>query len=72
MATMNGTVLTAHEATIQAAQVEMRVLKVGKKQVTMGLFRQLPLRNIQRDDTGQLLAWPWGRVSQRPPAKPEA
>jgi hypothetical protein len=42
----NGAVLTAHEATIQTAQVEIQVLKVGKKQVTMGMFRQLPYKSI--------------------------
>jgi hypothetical protein len=42
----NGTVLTAHEATIQTAQVAIKVLRMGKKQVTMGMFRQLPVRPI--------------------------
>jgi hypothetical protein len=43
-------VLTAHEATVQTAQVEIRVMKVGKKQVTMGMFRQLPYEDLIRFD----------------------
>jgi hypothetical protein len=39
---LNGKTLTTHEATIQTAQVAIQVLRVGKKQVTMGMFRQLP------------------------------
>ena len=39
-------VITAHVATIQTATVEIQTMKVGKKQVTMGMFRQLPYRQI--------------------------
>ena len=42
----NGAVLTAHEATIQTATIAIQVLRVGKKQVTMGMFRQLPYEQI--------------------------
>jgi hypothetical protein len=39
-------VITAHEATIQTATVAIQTLRVGKKQVTMGMFRQLPYRHF--------------------------
>jgi hypothetical protein len=44
--TGNGAVLTAHEAIIQTASVEIQTLRVGKKQVTMGMFRQLPYKHL--------------------------
>lgn len=34
--------ITIHEATVQSMQVSIHTLRVGRKQVTMGLFRQLP------------------------------
>lgn len=60
---VNGAVLTAHEATIQTAQVEIRVMKVGKKQVTMGMFRQLPHDTLLDPETLQLRGVPWGHVN---------
>ena len=39
-------VITAHAATIQTATVEIQVMRIGKKQVTMGMFRQLPYRTF--------------------------
>ena len=55
-------VLTVHEATVQTVQVEIKVLKVGKKQVTMGLFRQLPLKELVDPRTLKLAGVPWGYV----------
>jgi hypothetical protein len=63
IAMTNGAVLTAHEATVQTAQVEIRVMKVGKKQVTMGLFRQLPLRPITTCPGTLFEGEPWGHVN---------
>lgn len=59
----NGAVLTAHEATVQTVQVEIQVMKVGKKAVTMGLFRQLPHRPVLDVDTLAFQGTPWGRVN---------
>jgi hypothetical protein len=47
--TGNGVALAAHEAIIQTASVNIQTLRVGKKQVTIGLFRQLPY--------GELIEW---------------
>jgi hypothetical protein len=75
---MNGQSLTTHEATIQTAQVEIQVLKVGKKQVTMGMFLQLPHRPlvnwwaiVDAEDQGwwdeesplRVQGLPWGPVN---------
>jgi hypothetical protein len=74
-ATRNGAVLTAQEATIKTAQVEIQVLKVGNKQVTMGMFRQLPYRDLinwlnlpiedlsQANDPTIVRGEPWGHVN---------
>src|SRR6516164_9298276 len=59
----NGTVLTAHAATIHTAQVSIQVLRVGTKQVTMGLFRQLPLAPLLDLDTLAVRGKPWGQVN---------
>jgi len=39
-------IFTTTDVMVQTVQVEIQVLKVGKKQVTMGMFRQLPLRPL--------------------------
>ena len=54
--------VTIREATVQTMQVEIKALKVGKKQVTMGLFRQLPLAPLIDPETVQLHGIPWGHV----------
>ena len=61
--TTNGAVLTAHEATIQTASVDIHTLRVGKKQVTMGMFRQLPLRSITIHPGTDFEGEPWGHVN---------
>jgi hypothetical protein len=55
-------ILTTQEATVQTVQVEIKALKVGKKQVTMGLFRQLPHSRLIDPETVQLRGVPWGHV----------
>jgi hypothetical protein len=71
----NGAVLTAHEAMIQTATVEIHTLRVGKKQVTMGMFRQLPYEELidweelwavsdgYDVDTAFFIGTPWGHVN---------
>lgn len=56
-------ILTVKEATVQTVQVEIKALKVGKKQVTMGLFRQLPYQDLLDVETLQLRGVPWGHVN---------
>ena len=62
--TSNGKVLTAHEATISTAQVEIQTLRVGKKQVTMGMFRQIPYEPLIDLDTMTLRGVPWGHAGR--------
>jgi hypothetical protein len=55
-------ILTTQEATVQTVHVEIQALKVGKKQVTQALFRQLPYEDLLDTDTVQLRGVPWGHV----------
>jgi hypothetical protein len=57
------TTLRIHEATVQTMQVEIQVLKVGKKQVTMGMFRQLPAAPLLSGEELSLRGVPWGHVN---------
>jgi hypothetical protein len=61
--TGNGVALAAHEAIIQTASVNIQTLRVGKKQVTIGLFRQLPCDTLLDPETLQLRGVPWGHVN---------
>lgn len=54
--------ITTKEATIQTFQVEIQTLRVNNKQVTMGLFRQLPLGRLIDNDTVTFNGIPWGHV----------
>lgn len=51
------------EFAIQEQQVTIKVLTVGKKQMTQAFFRQMIDESIFDGDTGALLGTPWGRVS---------
>jgi hypothetical protein len=55
-------ILTTKEVTVQTVQVTIQALKVGPKQVTMGLFRQLPYGELVDPQTVQLRGVPWGHV----------
>jgi hypothetical protein len=54
--------LTAQEATVKTATVEIKALTVSGKQVTMGVFRQL-INEPVIDDWGNLEGIAWGRVN---------
>src|SRR5437660_7947858 len=51
------------EAKIQTVQVAIQALKVGPKQVTMGMFRQLQFAALVDPRTVQLHGVPWGHVN---------
>lgn len=38
--------ISTNEATIQTCTIDVRVMKIGKRQVTLSVFRQLPVRHI--------------------------
>jgi hypothetical protein len=63
---MNKQVLTTNDVTIKQVEVSIKVLKIGNKQVTLAVFRQLPEEQIIDYDTGTFLGQPWGRVNYHP------
>ena len=50
------TPVTSDSFSIDVLSVEIKALKVGKKQVTQALFRQLPQRDIIDEETGEISA----------------
>lgn len=55
--------LTVERAQIAHAQVTIQTLRVGKKQVTQSVFRQLEPRTLLDRETGELHGVLWGRVN---------
>ncbi len=54
--------ITACEASVKTVTVEVKALKVDKKQFTIAMFKQLPYR-YPFDDAGNLLGNVWGYVN---------
>ena len=48
---------------VHTMQVTVRALRIGTKQVTQSVFRQLPKRSVWDDETGQFQGTPWGLVN---------
>ena len=48
---------------VHTLQVTVQALRIGTKQVTQSVFRQLPQRPIWDQETGQILGRPWGFVN---------
>lgn len=57
--------LDASDVTIQTATIEVKVLTIGKRQVTLAVFRQLKSSNIV-SHWGSLIGEPWGQVNYCP------
>lgn len=53
-------------ATIKTASVEIKVLTLNGKQVTLALFRQLPEKSLIDFNTFQLNGIPWGHINYHP------
>lgn len=62
---MTGNQLTPQNATITTATIQVQALTIGKKQVTLAVFRQLQETALIKDD-GNLLGEPWGIVNYHP------
>lgn len=62
---MTRTPLTVHNAEIRTATVEVKTLTISGKQVTLAVFRQLPLEQLLASD-GHLAGEPWGWVNHHP------
>ncbi|MER5504813.1 hypothetical protein ABT052_05715 [Streptomyces sp. NPDC002766] len=57
--------LTPKNATVTTATIEVQALRIGKKQVTQAVFRQLKEEALITDD-GTLKGIPWGTVNYHP------
>ncbi len=62
-------ILTTDDVTIKTLAVEVKVMKIDKRQVTLAVFRQLPEEPILDILTGELIGIPWGRVNYCPDCK---
>ena len=65
--TTNGTppgrLLTTHEAQITTVAIEIKALRIGPKQMTQSVFRQLPVADVIDPKTGLVQGTPWGKVN---------
>jgi hypothetical protein len=55
--------ISTHDARITTVQVEIQALKIGRKQMTLSIFRQLPLDDLVDYATTHLRGVPWGWVN---------
>jgi hypothetical protein len=55
--------ITITDASIKQVAIEVKVIKIDNKQMTLAVFRQLPERPIIHEGTGELTGLPWGRVN---------
>ena len=55
--------ITAEEALIRTATVEIKAITISGKQMTLAVFRQLEEESIIDFDSGMLVGVPWGRVN---------
>lgn len=60
---MTRQVLTTNDVAIKQVTIEVKVLKIGNRQVTQAVFKQLPYRSIIDPKTYTLRGIPWGRVN---------
>lgn len=60
---MTKQVITTNDVAIKQVEVSIKVLKIGNKQVTQAVFKQLPEEPVIHPDTGALQGEAWGRVN---------
>ncbi|KFF96915.1 hypothetical protein IQ62_33900 [Streptomyces scabiei] len=63
---MTGKQLTPQNATITTATIQVQALTIGKRQVTLAVFRQLEDEDIIKPLDAGLAGEPWGRVNYHP------
>jgi len=59
----NGRRITTHEATVKTAAVEIKVLSLSGKQMTLAVFRQLKRERLLEWVSVELRGVPWGLVN---------
>jgi len=58
-----GVVINVEEAVIQTASIQIQMLTIDRRKVTLSLFRQFQKRDVVSRETGELLGMPWGLVN---------
>lgn len=58
----NGSKLTTREVTIQTVDISVQAMRIGPKQVTLALFRQLVHAEVFDLESGLWNGQPWGWV----------
>ncbi len=61
--------ITITDASIKQVSIEVKVIKIDNKHMTLAVFRQLPEKPILDVLTGELTGTPWGRVNYCPDCK---
>jgi len=56
-------IITTEDVSINTATIEVKVMKIGNRQVTLAVFRQLRTESIIDHKTGALRGIPWGKVN---------
>jgi hypothetical protein len=59
----NGRPISTHEATISTASIEIKTLTLGKKPMTLAVFRQLKKGALIDTETLAMRGKPWGTVN---------
>lgn len=62
----NGRVASGEAAEVVTATVEIAMVRIGRKQMTLSVFRQLPLAPVIDPNTAELRGTPWGIVNYYP------
>lgn len=55
--------LTVHNVSIQTATITIQTMVIGKRQVTLSVFRQLPEADYLDNETGEANGTAWGTVN---------
>jgi hypothetical protein len=63
---MTKQVITTSDVAIKQVEISIKVMKIGNRQVTQAVFKQLPEEQIIDYSTGKLRGLPWGRVNYHP------
>lgn len=58
-----GVIINVDQAVVHTATIQIRMLTIDRNKVTMGLFRQIPVRHVLDRKTGELKGTPWGLVN---------
>jgi hypothetical protein len=56
-------ILTTDEVNIQAVSIDVQVIRIGKRQMTLAVLRQLRQEFLVDPETLELLGKPWGLVN---------